>query len=42
VFDGIYRRVRPALPRRLGARMLGRLLMRQAIGAPRKAVPVLP
>lgn len=41
VFGEIYRRVRPALPRRLAARLLGRLSMPQAIGAPRKAVPVL-
>jgi hypothetical protein len=40
VFAEIYRRVRPALPRRLAARILGRLMMPQAIGAPRQAVPV--
>jgi hypothetical protein len=40
VFAEIYRRVRPALPRRLAARIMGRLMMPQAIGAPRQAVPV--
>jgi hypothetical protein len=40
IFADIYRRVRPALPRRLSARVLGRVVMRQAIGAPRQAVPV--
>ena len=40
VFRGIYPRVRPNPIRRLGARVLGRLLQRQAIGKPREAVPV--
>ncbi len=40
VFDTIYRRVRPSLPRRAVARALGRVLMKQAVGAPRVAVPV--
>lgn len=40
VFREIYQRVHPSSPRRLWARLLGRLLMKQAVGAPRKAVPV--
>jgi hypothetical protein len=40
VFQDIYERVRPGLPQRLWARLLGRTLMKQAIGEPRQAVPV--
>jgi hypothetical protein len=39
VVEEIYDKVRPARARRMGAGLLGRLLMRQAIGAPRVAVP---
>jgi hypothetical protein len=40
VFSGIYAKVRPNAVRRQGARLLGRLLMKRAVGEPRKAVPV--
>jgi hypothetical protein len=40
VFDTIYPRVRPSLPRRAAARALGCVLMKQALGEPRVAVPV--
>jgi len=40
VFQEIYSRVRPGLLKRLWARLLGRLLMKQAVGEPRKSVPV--
>lgn len=40
VFRGIYQDIRPNLIQRYGARILGRLLLKKAIGAPRKAVPV--
>src|SRR5262249_1261614 len=40
VFDAIYPRVKPSWPRRAGARVLGKILMKQAVGAPRKAVPM--
>jgi hypothetical protein len=39
VFEPLYPKVRPGLPRRLWARLLGRLLMPQALGEPRRAVP---
>jgi hypothetical protein len=39
VFEPLYPSVRPRLPRRLWARLLGRLLMPRAVGAPRRAVP---
>lgn len=39
-FERIYPRVRPGLVRRSIARAFGRLVMKRAIGAPRKAVPV--
>jgi len=40
-FQRIYRRVRPGLPRRLAARAVGRVVMKRAIGTPRKAVPLV-
>ena len=40
VFQRLYRSVRPHPLVRVSARLLGRLLMKQAIGAPRTAVPV--
>jgi len=40
VFQEIYSRVRPGLMKRLWARLLGRVLMKQAVGEPRTAVPV--
>ncbi len=39
VFEPLYPRVRPGLPRRLACRLLGRLLLPRAVGAPRAAVP---
>jgi len=39
VFEGIHGKVRPAFPQRVWARLLGRVLMKQAVGQPRKAVP---
>lgn len=39
VFEPLYARVRPRLPRRLWSRVLGKLLMPKAVGPPRKAVP---
>jgi hypothetical protein len=41
VFEPLYPRVRPSLPQRLWSRLLGKVLMPKAVGAPRKAVPVL-
>jgi len=41
LFEPLYPRVRPSLLRRLWSRLLGKLLMPKAVGAPRKAVPVL-
>ena len=32
--------LRPSLPPRMGARFLGKIVMKQAIGASRKAVPI--
>ena len=40
VFEGIHGKVGPAYPQRVWARLLGRVLVKPAIGAPRKAVPV--
>src|SRR2546426_2023347 len=40
VFEPLYAKVRPSAPRRLWCRILGKLVMPKAIGAPRKAVPV--
>ncbi|MEW6303915.1 MAG: hypothetical protein AB1705_10615 [Verrucomicrobiota bacterium] len=40
LFREMYPRVRPSLPRRLGARLIGKALMKQAVGAARRAVPV--
>lgn len=40
VFQPIYDRVHPSPLKRAGARLLGRLLMKQAIGKPRQAVPI--
>jgi hypothetical protein len=40
VFEPLYDEVRPGPLRRLGARVLGRLLLPKAVGAPRPAVPV--
>lgn len=40
VFEGIYGRVRPNALVRQGARVLGRVLMKQAIGQPHPAVPI--
>ena len=40
LFEEIYQRVRPSFFERLRARILGRLLMKQALGEKRKAVPV--
>lgn len=39
VFEPLYPRVRPGLLRRQSARLLGKLIMPKAVGAPRKAVP---
>ena len=39
-FEPVYARVAPNALRRLGARIAGRVLLPQAIGAPRSAVPV--
>jgi hypothetical protein len=39
VFEPLYPRVRPRLPRRLWSRLLGRLVMPRAMGAPRRAIP---
>jgi hypothetical protein len=39
VFEPLYPSVRPRLPRRLWARLLGRLLMPRAVGEPRRAIP---
>lgn len=39
LFGKIYPRVRPGLARRLAARAAGHLLMKRAVGTPRKAVP---
>jgi hypothetical protein len=41
VFEPLYERVRPGAPRRLWCRVLGKLLMPKAIGAPRRAVPAV-
>ena len=40
VFEPLYPKVRPGALRALWCRVLGRLLMPKAIGAPRRAVPV--
>lgn len=40
VFEPLYPRVRPSLPRRLYARVLGKLFIPKAVGEPRKAVPL--
>jgi hypothetical protein len=40
IFEPLYPQVRPWAPRRLWCRILGKLLMPKAVGAPRKAVPV--
>jgi len=40
VFEPLYPEVRPGLPGRLYARLLGKLLIPKAVGAPRKAVPL--
>ena len=40
IFAGMYERVRPDPLRRNGARLLGLVLMKRALGKPRKAVPV--
>jgi hypothetical protein len=39
VFEPLYAKVRPGLLRRRWARILGKLLIPKAVGAPRKAVP---
>jgi hypothetical protein len=41
VFEPLYDRVRPGALRRLWCRVLGKLLMPKAIGAPRRAVPAV-
>jgi hypothetical protein len=38
--EPLYAEVRPSLPGRLYARLLGKLLIPKAVGAPRKAVPL--
>ncbi len=40
LFEPIHPRVRPGALKRVGARLLGRLLMKRAVGEPREAVPV--
>jgi hypothetical protein len=40
VFEPLYPRVRPGLARRWWSRLLGRLLLPKAVGAPRRAVPM--
>jgi hypothetical protein len=40
VFEPLYPEVRPGLPGRLYARLLGKLVIPKAVGAPRKAVPL--
>ncbi|MGH7265279.1 MAG: hypothetical protein ACREMB_10560 [Candidatus Rokuibacteriota bacterium] len=40
VFEPLHPKVRPRLPARLYARVLGRLVMPKAVGKPRKAVPL--
>jgi hypothetical protein len=40
VFEPLYPEVRPSLPGRLSARLLGALFIPKAVGAPRKAVPL--
>ena len=40
VFEPLYPQVRPGALRRVWCRVLGKLLMPKAVGAPRKAVPV--
>ena len=40
LFKKIHPAVRPGILKRIGARIMGRVLMKQAIGKPRKAVPV--
>ena len=40
IFKPLHPRVRPSVVKRVGARLLGRVAMKQAVGAPRKAVPV--
>jgi hypothetical protein len=39
LFEPLYPKVAPGLPRRLWSRLLGRLLMPRAVGQPRKAIP---
>jgi hypothetical protein len=40
LFEPLYPQVRPGLPRRVWCRVMGKLLMPKAVGAPRQAVPV--
>jgi hypothetical protein len=40
VFEPLYKRVRPGIVPALWSRLLGRLLLPRAVGAPRRAVPV--
>jgi hypothetical protein len=40
VFEPLYPEVRPSWPGRLYARLLGKLVIPKAVGAPRKAVPL--
>ena len=40
VFDPVYPRVRPHTLKQIGARMMGRLLIPQAVGQPREAIPL--
>lgn len=42
VFAQMYRRVRPSAAVRTGARMLGRVLMKRAVGQPRRAIAFHP
>lgn len=41
IFQEIYPRVRPKFVRKYGARIAGKILMKQAVGKPRKAAPVM-
>src|SRR5262249_1170839 len=40
VFKTIYVKAKPSVIQRVGARAFGRVAMKQAIGAPRKAIPI--
>lgn len=42
IFESIYDSVRPNLTKRWGARLLGRLVMKRAVGTPRTATPFNP